>query len=54
VRAGLVIARNGARTHRIDLGVSNLANSLYAEFANVSFFRPEPGRRVFVTYGVAF
>ena len=54
VRAGLVIARTGLRTHRIDLGVANLANTLYAEFANVSFFRPEPGRRVFATYSVAF
>jgi hypothetical protein len=54
VRAGLVIARTGPRTHRIDVGVANLANTLYAEFANVSFFRPEPGRRVFLTYGVAF
>ena len=54
LRAGVVFARTGTQTHRIGLGVTNLTNALYAEFANVSFFRPEPGRSVFLTYGVTF
>ena len=54
LRAGVVVARTGTQTHRIGIGVTNLTNALYAEFANVSFFRPEPGRSVFLTYGVSF
>ena len=54
VRAGVVIARNGLRTQRLGIGITNLSNALYAEFTNVSFFRPEPGRSVFLTYGVTF
>lgn len=54
VRAGVVIARNGLRTQRLGIGITNLSNALYAEFTNVSFFRPEPGRSVFVTYNVTF
>ena len=53
-RAGVVVLRSGTQTHRLGIGVTNLTNALYAEFANVSFFRPEPGRSVFLTYGVTF
>jgi hemoglobin/transferrin/lactoferrin receptor protein len=54
VRAGVVVARNGPRTQRLGIGITNLSNALYAEFSNVSFFRPEPGRSVFLTYNVTF
>ncbi|HJQ65752.1 MAG TPA: TonB-dependent receptor [Gemmatimonadales bacterium] len=54
VRAGVVIARNGLRDQRLGVGITNLSNALYAEFTNVSFFRPEPGRSVFLTYSVTF
>lgn len=54
VRAGVVIDRSGPRTQRLGIGITNLSNTLYAEFANVSFFRPEPGRSVFLTYNVTF
>lgn len=54
VRAGVVVLRTGTQTHRVGIGITNLTNALYAEFANVSFFRPEPGRSVFLTYGVTF
>ncbi len=53
-RAGVVIARTARWTQRLGVGVTNLGNALYAEFPNVSFFRPEPGRSVFLTYAVAF
>jgi len=40
--------------HALAVNVSNLSNRLYAEFPNVSFFRPEPGRAVTVTYRLGF
>jgi hemoglobin/transferrin/lactoferrin receptor protein len=54
LRAGVVVVRNGLHTQRLGIGVTNLGNALYAEFTNVSFFRPEPGRSVFLTYDVTF
>jgi hemoglobin/transferrin/lactoferrin receptor protein len=54
VRAGVVIARSGLRTQRLGIGITNLTNALYAEFTNVSFFRPEPGRSVVLTYSVTY
>ena len=53
-RAGLVVLRRGAMTHRLSLGVLNLTNALYAEFSNVSFFRPEPKRSIILTYDLTF
>ena len=38
----------------VSIGVENLGDALYAEFANASFFRPEPGRRVVLRAEVAF
>jgi outer membrane receptor protein involved in Fe transport len=54
VRAGLLVARSGQQSQWLGVGITNLSNVLYAEFTNVSFFRPEPGRSVFVTYNVTF
>lgn len=54
LRAGVVVVRSGPHRQRVGVGVTNLANALYAEFTNVSFFRPEPGRSVFLTYDVTF
>jgi hemoglobin/transferrin/lactoferrin receptor protein len=54
IRAGVLIARSGPRSQWLGIGVTNLSNALYAEFTNVSFFRPEPGRSVFLTYNVTF
>jgi hypothetical protein len=54
LRAGVLVVRNGLHTQRLGIGVTNLSNALYAEFTNVSFFRPEQGRSVFLTYDVTF
>lgn len=54
IRAGMTVLQRGALAHRLSLGVTNLTNALYAEFSNVSFFRPEPKRRLVVTYDVTF
>ena len=52
--AGLTFLRTGGVRHGLTVNVSNLSNRLYAEFPNVSFFRPEPGRAVTVTYRLGF
>ncbi len=54
LRAGVLVVRNGPHTQRVGIGVTNLSNALYAEFTNVSFFRPEPRRSVLLTYDVTF
>ncbi len=53
-RGGVTVFRRGSHTHRVGITVSNLTNQLYAEFANVSFFRPEPRRRVTLTWDMSF
>jgi hemoglobin/transferrin/lactoferrin receptor protein len=40
--------------HRFMVAVDNLSDELYAEFSNASFFRPQPGRTVIVSYGIDF
>ncbi len=52
--AGVVLLRRGHMTHTLDVNVSNLGNTLYAEFPNASFFRPEPGRAVTITWRMGF
>jgi hypothetical protein len=52
--AGLSFLRTGRVHHDLAVNVSNLGNRLYAEFPNVGFFRPEPGRAVTVTYRLGF
>lgn len=52
--ASFVVIRNALHEHRIGVRVDNLTNALYAESANVSFFRPEPGRGVTLTWDVTF
>jgi hemoglobin/transferrin/lactoferrin receptor protein len=54
VRAGATVFRRGLHTQRLGIAVRNLTDELYAEFSNVGFFRPEPGRTVLVTYDVTF
>ncbi len=53
MRAGVALPQ-GPVTHRFTVGVTNLGNALYAEFANASFFRPDPERSFFVTYDLEF
>lgn len=53
-RAGVRLFSIGRFSHTLDVVVNNLTNRLYAESANVSFFRPEPGRSVSVAWTVGF
>ncbi len=52
--AGARVYANGSFTHDVTLWVDNLADTLYAEFTNASFFRPEPGRTLRVGYRLGF
>ncbi|HXV90530.1 MAG TPA: TonB-dependent receptor [Gemmatimonadales bacterium] len=53
-RAGVTVFRRGLHTQRLGLAVLNFTDVLYAEFTNVSFFRPETGRNLLLTYDVTF
>jgi len=53
-RAGVTVFRRGLHTQRLGVAVLNITNALYAEFSNVSFFRPETGRSLLLTYDVTF
>ena len=53
-RAGVTVFRRGLHTQRLGVAVLNLTDVLYAEFTNVSFFRPETGRSLLLTYDVSF
>jgi hemoglobin/transferrin/lactoferrin receptor protein len=54
IHAGIMIAQRAGLTHRLTVGVTNLGNALYAEFANVGFFRPNPERSFMLTYDLVF
>ena len=53
-RAGVTVFRRGLHTQRVGVAVLNFTDVLYAEFTNVSFFRPETGRSLLLTYDVTF
>lgn len=45
-RASVRLFDGRGTTNRLQLTVNNIGNTLYAEFPNASFFRPEPGRNI--------
>ena len=55
LRGGVTLFQTDeGQRHRVELALTNLTNQLYAEFANASFFRPEPKRNLSVSYSVSF
>lgn len=54
VRGGLRLFRFGRTVHEVGFAVNNLTNRLYAEFANASFFRPEPRRSLALSWTTSF
>jgi hemoglobin/transferrin/lactoferrin receptor protein len=44
VELGATVLKVRGRSQRVGVTLNNLGNALYAEFPNVSFFRPEPRR----------
>ena len=53
-RAGARLFEAGGTRHSVSLTVANLANKLYSEASNTSFFRPAPGRNVMISYRMDF
>ena len=54
VRAEAGLFQRGRNRTSLVVGVHNLTNELYAEFANASFFRPEPRRSLTTSLVVEF
>lgn len=54
VRARASMFERGRSRTSLVVTVDNLTDELYAEFANASFFRPEPGRRLSTSLVVEF
>lgn len=54
VRAGFGPWRDDGISARVTVSVENLTDALYAEFANASFFRPEPGRHLRLSVELPF
>lgn len=52
--AGVRLFQTAGFSNEVTLWVENLTNELYAEFSNATFFRPEPGRTMKVSYRVTF
>ncbi len=47
---GVTLFRSAEMAHKLNLQANNLTNELYAEFSNISFFRPEPERNYVLQY----
>ena len=54
IGAGARLFEVNGLANELTLWVENATNELYAEFSNATFFRPEPGRTVKVSYRVTF
>jgi outer membrane receptor protein involved in Fe transport len=54
VRAGWTFFQQGNLSQRIGVSLTNLTNELYAEFANASFFRPQPRRGLLLSWDMTF
>lgn len=51
---GVILYQRGTQEHSLTFGIENLTDELYAEFSNVTFFRPEPGRNFTASYRIKF
>ena len=54
IRGGVRLFDYGSSSHSLMLGVENLTNELYSEFANAGFFRPNPKRTFVVSWVTSF
>jgi outer membrane receptor protein involved in Fe transport len=55
VRGGFVLSRDVfGMQHQLNVAVTNLTNTLYAEFSNAGFFRPEPKRNLTLSWTSTF
>jgi hemoglobin/transferrin/lactoferrin receptor protein len=53
-RASVLLLERAGITNRLSFTLDNIGNTLYAEFPNASFFRPEAGRSVTVALVTGF
>ncbi|MDA0328302.1 MAG: TonB-dependent receptor [Gemmatimonadetes bacterium] len=55
LRSGIRVWRSeSGMEHQLNIALTNLTNTLYAEFGNVGFFRPEPKRNLTLSWQVTF
>ncbi|MES2180030.1 MAG: TonB-dependent receptor [Gemmatimonadota bacterium] len=54
LRGGVTVLEGHGMRHTLTLAADNLTNTLYSEFSNASFFRPETGRNLIVSYAIGF
>lgn len=54
LRAGVTLFKGSRFSQQVGIVVGNLANMLYSEFSNASFFRPAPKRHVVLTWSTRF
>ncbi len=54
IGAGARVFEGAGLTHDVTVWLDNVTDRLYAEFANASFFRPEPGRTARISYRLGF
>lgn len=54
IGAGVTLFERGNQRHGLQLQVDNLTDELYAEASNATFFRPQSGREVALTWRSAF
>lgn len=54
IGAGFTVFERGNQRHGVQLLVDNVTDELYAEASNTTFFRPQPGREVSLTWRSAF
>lgn len=54
VRAGIRGWTIGSMRQELTVGLNNIANVLYTEAANATFFRPEPGRHLVLSLSTTF
>jgi hypothetical protein len=54
IGAGARLFEFNGLASELTLWIENATAELYAEFSNATFFRPEPGRTMKVSYRVTF
>ena len=54
IRSSISLGQRGGLRQRLGIAVENLTNELYAETSNAAFFRPEPRRRLTVSFEVSY
>jgi hemoglobin/transferrin/lactoferrin receptor protein len=54
LRGGVTVFQRGSHAQRLSVTLGNLTNRLYAETSNSSFFRPEPGRHLLLSWEASF